>query len=70
VGTIQDLRERIARAQAELAAVSTALEELSPLPIGAFPEREAGSPLDVEGVDLGLTKEEIVQFVHEGRRGA
>ncbi len=25
------------------------------------------SPLDVDGVDLGLTAEEIVQFVQEGR---
>ena len=26
------------------------------------------SPLDVEGVDLDLTKEEIVEFVQEGRK--
>ena len=32
------------------------------------PERGVGSPLDVEGLDLGLTAEEIVRFVQEGRR--
>ena len=32
------------------------------------PETSTGSPLDVEGVDLGLTKEEIVNFIAEGRR--
>ncbi|MCA9996252.1 MAG: hypothetical protein KDE56_10925 [Anaerolineales bacterium] len=26
------------------------------------------SPLDVEGIDLQLTKEEIVAFIHEGRK--
>jgi hypothetical protein len=26
------------------------------------------SPLNVEGVDLGLTTEEILQFIQEGRR--
>ena len=32
------------------------------------PERRMGSPLDVEGLDLGLTAAEIVRFVQEGRR--
>ena len=32
------------------------------------PERREGSPLDVEGLDLGLSVTEIVQFVQEGRR--
>ena len=32
------------------------------------PETTGGSPLDVEGVDLDLTKEEIVEFIHEGRK--
>lgn len=32
------------------------------------PERPSGSPLDVEGLDLGLSREEIVGFVREGRR--
>jgi hypothetical protein len=32
------------------------------------PEQPTGSPLDVEGLDLGLTKEEIVAFIREGRR--
>jgi hypothetical protein len=32
------------------------------------PERMTTSPLDVEGVDLGITSAEIVQLVHEGRR--
>ena len=32
------------------------------------PEVTQGSPLDVEGVDLDLTSEEIVEFIHEGRK--
>ncbi len=32
------------------------------------PEVDRKSPLDVPGIGLGLTAQEIVQFVHEGRR--
>lgn len=32
------------------------------------PELQTESPFDVEGVDLGITRDEIVRFVHEGRR--
>jgi hypothetical protein len=32
------------------------------------PESSAGSPLDVQGVDLDLSADEIVGFVREGRR--
>ena len=32
------------------------------------PVTSNGSPLDIEGVDLDLTKEEIVDFIHEGRK--
>ena len=32
------------------------------------PEPSVGSPLDVKGVNLGITTAEIVQFIHEGRR--
>lgn len=32
------------------------------------PEREEGSPFEVEGLDLGLTVAEIVEMVREGRR--
>lgn len=32
------------------------------------PENLTGSPLDVEGIDLDLTTDEIVSFVREGRR--
>lgn len=32
------------------------------------PEAAAGSPLGVEGIDLGITTDEIVQFIQEGRR--
>ena len=32
------------------------------------PEDPQGSPLDVVGIDLNLTKDEIVAFVHEGRK--
>jgi hypothetical protein len=32
------------------------------------PERREGSPLDVEGIDLGITTAEILGFVQEGRR--
>jgi hypothetical protein len=31
------------------------------------PVKRKGSPLDVPGVDLGLTRDEIVAFVREGR---
>ena len=32
------------------------------------PERKADSPLDVKGLDLDLTADEIVEFIHESRR--
>ena len=32
------------------------------------PVTPTDSPLDVEGVDLGLTTEEILQFIQESRR--
>ena len=32
------------------------------------PEPRTGSPLDVESVDLGITTEEIIQFVQESRK--
>ena len=32
------------------------------------PERSGDSPLNVKGVKLGLSRDEIVAFVHEGRR--
>lgn len=32
------------------------------------PEVPMGSPLDVEGVDLDVTTDELVAFVREGRR--
>jgi len=32
------------------------------------PERAEGSPLEVEGIDLGVSVEEIVELVREGRR--
>jgi hypothetical protein len=32
------------------------------------PEPKEGSPLDVEGVDLGITTDEILDFIQEGRR--
>lgn len=31
-------------------------------------EKQRTSPLDVEGVELGLSHSEILQFVREGRR--
>jgi hypothetical protein len=34
------------------------------------PQTRSGSPLDVEGVDLGVTAAEIVALVHEGRRSS
>lgn len=34
------------------------------------PEQPKYSPLDVEGVELDLTAQEIVAFVHAGRRPA
>ncbi len=32
------------------------------------PERNTTSPLDIKGIDLGVTTDEIVQFIAEGRR--
>ena len=32
------------------------------------PEPKEGSPLDVEGIDLGITTDEILDFIDEGRR--
>ncbi len=32
------------------------------------PEPVSGSPLDIEGVDLGLTTGEILEFIAESRR--
>lgn len=32
------------------------------------PEPASGSPLDIEGIDLGLTSDEILAFIAEGRR--
>lgn len=32
------------------------------------PETSTGSPLDVEGIDLGISAAEIIQFIQEGRR--
>jgi len=34
------------------------------------PERSTRSPLDVQGVDLGLSTSDVVQFVREGRERA
>ena len=31
-------------------------------------EPPAASPLDVEGIDLGMTTQEIIECIHEGRR--
>jgi len=32
------------------------------------PDRSKRSPFDVPGIDLGLKREEILQFIQEGRR--
>ena len=32
------------------------------------PERRTKSPLDIEGVDLKLTRAEIIEFIHESRK--
>jgi hypothetical protein len=32
------------------------------------PEVDRQSPLDVAGIDLSMSAQEIVQFIHEGRR--
>lgn len=32
------------------------------------PATVMGSPLDVAGIDLNLSRTEIVEFIHEGRR--
>jgi len=33
------------------------------------PESASGSPLDIEGMELGITSAEIVKFVRESQRG-
>ena len=38
------------------------------LEIGIRPEQPTGSPLDIEGIDLDVTTDEIVQSIAEGRR--
>ena len=32
------------------------------------PEETQGSPLDVEGIELDLSPEEIVELIHEGKK--
>ena len=32
------------------------------------PEVTEGSPLDVEGIELDISREDIVEFIHEGRK--
>jgi hypothetical protein len=32
------------------------------------PQDRSDSPLDIKGVDLGITTDEILQFIQEGRR--
>lgn len=32
------------------------------------PESSSGSPLDIEGVELDVTAEEIVEFIRQSRR--
>jgi hypothetical protein len=34
------------------------------------PEARTGSPLDIRGIDLGLSTQDIVALVPEGRRPA
>jgi len=33
-----------------------------------MPVSKKASPLDIEGIDLGLSSKEIIEFVHEGRK--
>jgi hypothetical protein len=46
--------------------------EFHPLPREEIYDRQSGgrktSPLDVEGVDLSVSAEEIVEFIADGRR--
>ena len=32
------------------------------------PEPATGSPFDIEGVELDITTDEIIEFIHESRR--
>jgi hypothetical protein len=32
------------------------------------PQKRKGSPLDVDGIDLNLSRDEILQSIEEGRR--
>jgi hypothetical protein len=31
------------------------------------PEQSKASPLDIQGIPLGMTGQEIIEFIHEGR---
>lgn len=33
-----------------------------------MPASKDTSPLDIEGVDMGISSEDIVQFIHESRK--
>jgi len=33
-----------------------------------IPEPANMSPLDVEGIDVGMTSKEIIKYIHEGRK--
>jgi len=46
------------------------LSKLRVIRRGRYAVAAQDSPLDVEGVDLGLTAEEILQFVREGRHSS
>ncbi len=32
------------------------------------PGQKADSPLDIKGITLDITTDEVIQFIHEGRR--
>ena len=68
VYTFSEARQRLARVLDEARAEGAVrVRRRDGMEFIIAPVREQRSPFDVEGVDLGLTAEEIVEAVREAR---
>ena len=71
VSTYSEARQKLARLLEEAANEGTVrIKRKDGQTFLITPEVASGSPLDVEGLDLGITAAEIVEYVREGRTGA
>lgn len=71
VYTYSEARQQLASLLEEAARTGSVLIRRKDGRIFALrPESPATSPLDVPGEPLGLSRDEIVEFIHEGRRNA